>query len=427
MTRPVLFLTLVTLVAALVPLPARSQTVDDATVREFIERNAELLDVAATLVQETNSTKARGSLDTARALHAQSIKLLEENRPGLAARVALRTREVIQQTIAIAKREARLEEQALKAIERAAFRLEQARTAFEDAGSRDAAARRLLLEANDNLRRAREQLQQHTFEVSLNLAESSAALSLRALRLLRHDLVDADDVQDEIERTEQVLERLADVRPALPPALVNLADRAIDLQAQARAGAVAGDLAIARERTLAARSLGLRALRVASGGETSAENVERAVAATDDILERARELMQETGDRHAAERMADASRAQDAARHSLARSEFEAALRQTMRARTIVRDALGGSSATVDAAAVETALARTDELLGRLQNALESRDDAQARDVLRRARARQEEARHAFADGDPRRALALTKVANNLAREGLRLLGDVAF
>jgi tetratricopeptide (TPR) repeat protein len=427
MTRPVLFLTLVTLVAALAPVPARSQTVDTANVREFIERNAELLDVAATLVQETNSTKARGSLDTARALHAQSIKLLEENRPGLAARVALRTREVIQQTIALAKREARLEEQALKAIERAAFRLEQARTAFEDAGSRDAAARRLLLEANDNLRRARQQLQQHTFEVSLNLAESSAALSLRALRLLRHDLVDAEDVQDEIERTEHVLERLADVRPALPPALVNLADRAIDLQAQARAGAVAGDVAIARERTLAARSLGLRALRVASGGETSAENVERAVAATDDILERARELTQETGDRHVAERMADASRAQDAARHSLAQSEFEVALRQTMRARAIVRDALGGSSASVDVAAVETALARTDELLGRLQNALESHDDAQARDVLRRARARQEEARHAFADGDPRRALALTKVANNLAREGLRLLGDVAF
>jgi len=76
MTRPVLFLTLVTLVAALAPVPARSQTVDTANVREFIERNAELLDVAATLVQETNSTKARGSLDTARALHAQSIKLL---------------------------------------------------------------------------------------------------------------------------------------------------------------------------------------------------------------------------------------------------------------------------------------------------------------------------------------------------------------
>jgi len=427
MTRLTLLFILATLAAALAPMSAPAQTVDAANVREFIERNAELLDVAATLVQETNSTKARGSLETARTLQAQSVALLEQNRPGLAARVALRTREVIQQTIALAKREARLEEQALKAIERAAIRLEQARTAFEDAGSRDSSARRLILEANDNLRRAREQLQQHTFEVSLNLAESSASLSLRALRLLRRDLVDAADVQDEIERTEQVLERLADVRPALPPALVNLAERAIDLQAQARAGAAGGDVAIARERTLAARSLALRALRAASGGEASAENVERAVAATDDILERARELAQETGDRNVVDRMAEASRAQETARRSLERSEYEAALRQTMRARAIVRDALGGSGGSVDVAAVESALSRTDKLLGRLQNAVESHDDAQARDVLRRARARQEEARHAFVDGDPRRALALTKVANNLAREGLRLLGDVAF
>ena len=418
---------LATLAAAFAPMPAAAQIVDAASVREFIERNAELLDAAATLVQETNSTKARGSLETARSLQAESVRLLEADRPGAAARVALRTREVIQQTIAIAKREARLEEQALKAIERAAIRLEQARTAFEDAGSRDGSARRLIQEANDNLRRAREQLQQHTFEVSLNLAESSASLSLRALRLLRRDLVDAADVQDEIERTEQVLERLADVRPALPPALVHLAERAIDLQAQARTAEVAGDVAIARERTVAARSLALRALRVASGGEGSAENAERAVAVTDDILERARELMQESRDHNVVERMTEAFRAQEAARHSLERSEFEAALRQTMRARAIVRDALGNAGGSVDVAAVETALSRTDDLLGRLQNALESHDDAQARDVLRRARVRQEEARHAFVDGDPRRALALTKVANNLAREGLRLLGDVAF
>jgi tetratricopeptide (TPR) repeat protein len=426
MTRPVLIFTLVTLAAALGPVSARAQTVDAANVREFIERNAELLDVAATLVAETNSTKARGSLETARSLHVQSVKLLEESRPALAARVALRTREVIQQTIAIAKREARLEEQAMKAIERAAIRLEQARTAFEDAGSGDAAARRLILEANDNLRRAREQLQQHTFEVSLNLAESSASLSLRALRLLRRELVDADEVQDEIERTEQVLERLADVRPTLPPTLVNLSNRAIELQAQARAGVVTGDVALARERTLAARSLALRALRVASGGEASAENVQRAVAITDDILERARELAPETGDRNVVARIAEASRAQELARHSLEQSEFETALRQTMRARAMIRDALG-SGGSVDVGAVETALARTDELLGRLQNAVESHDDARAGDVLRRARAHQEEARHAFADRDPRRALALTKVANNLAREGLRLLGDVAF
>jgi hypothetical protein len=412
---------------AVAPPIARAQTVDAVRVREFIEQNAELLDAATALVQETNSTKARGSLETARALHKQSVTLLEQDAAGLAARVAFRAREVIQQTIALAKREARIEEQALKAIERAAFRLEQARTAFEDAGSGDPAARRLIMEASDNLRRAREQLQQHTFEVSLKLAESSASLSLRALRLLRRDAAGAGDVQDELERTEQVLERLADVRATLPPAMLNLADRGVELQRHARISAEDGDVAVAREQTLAARNLALRALRAAGGGEAAAENVQLAVATTDEIVERARELGGETGDPAVVRRIEEASRVQANARRALEASEFEAALRQTMHARGIVREALGGAGERVDPAAVESAMARTDEVIERLQDMLDAHDDTDARSMLQRARARQEEARRALQDGDARRALALTKVANHLAREGLRRLGDAPF
>lgn len=420
----VLFLGLVAIVVTSQPIVAGAQVVDESKVRAFIEQNGELLEVAATLVQETNSTKARGSLETARALHAQSVDLLEKNTPGMAARVALRAREVIQQTIAIAKREARIEEQALKAIERASIRLEQARSAFEDAGSNDAAARRLIQEAADNLRRAREQLQQHTFEVSLKLADSSVSLSMRALRLLRRDTAGSADAQDEIERTEQVLERLADARPTLPPALLRLADQATDLQRRARLSEAEGNDAIAHEQTLAARTLALRALRAGSGGGAGAENAERAVTTTDEILERARELARESGDRAIVDRIADAARAQDVAKQALERSDFESALRQTTRAREIVRDALDESGDKVAPVAVESALTRTDELLSRLQNALTAHDDVEARAMLQRARNRQDEARRAFSEEHARRAMALTKVAYNLAREGLQRLGD---
>jgi hypothetical protein len=59
-----------------------------------------------------------------------------------------------------------------------------------------------------------------------------------------------------------------------------------------------------------------------------------------------------------------------------------------------------------------------------LREALGTRGDENARNYLDRAVARQNDARRALADGDPRRALGLTRVAHNLARNGLSELDD---
>ena len=430
-TRP-LILALFATALAMAPRAATAQYGDGTQVREFIARNGELLGEATALVQETNSVKARGLLATATSLHAQSLGLLDQNQPLMAGRVALRAREVIQQTISVARREARIEGQAARMMERAAMRLEQARAAFEEAGHDDVNVRRMIVESTDNLRRAREQMQEHMFETALRLAESSLTMSTRAMRLMRRD-GRGPDLAEEIDRTQRVIDRVTESRPLPDPALERMIDQAIELQRRAARSAEQGEPAVAVEQTRGARNLALRVLRAISvsvwgggaAGASSEDEALRAVALTDDILEGARGMLAESPDDAVARRIEDASRRQEDARRALDAGDYPRALALTGAARDAVRTALRSVDVAVDPAAVEAALARTDDAIARLRAALADGGYEGARGFLERASARQRDARAALADGAPKRALALTRVAHNLARSGLSALEDV--
>ncbi len=422
-----LIITLTAGLLALAPPPAKTQAGDGTQLREFVARNAELLDHAAALVRETNSAKARSLLDMATTLHKQSVALLEKDSFAMAGRMAFRAREVIQQTIAVAKREARLEEQAARMMERAATRLEQARTAFEDTRRDDPGARRLIGESADNLRRAREQMQEHMFETSLRLAESSLALSTRAIRMLRRD-GGGTDILDEIDRTQRVIDRVAEFPPSKDPSVGRLIEQAMEMQRRAVRSAERGEPGMATEQTRAARTFALRALRAARpggpGGLSGEDEAIRAIALTDDIIGGARGILAENPGDALARRIEEAVRQQEAARASLDRGDFERALRLTTAAREMIRKALRGVELPVDPAAVEAALARTDDAIAALRDALAGHDHPVARDLLDRATTRQREARSALAGGEQKRSLALTRVAHTLARDGLSRLDD---
>ncbi len=423
--KPIITIALVAIViVAALGTPVHAQSTDAANVRDFIDRNAELLDQATALVQQTSSTRARGLLETATMLQKQSVALLDQGSTILAARTAVRAREAIQQTIALAKRDARLEEQSTKTIEFASARLEQARTAFEDTGHDDANARRLILESGETLRRAREQMQEQMFETSLHLAQASVALSTRAIRTLRREVGDQDP-SDEIDRTQRVIDRLSEVRGSLSPQLTQIADQATDMQSRATRSAERGDAQLAIEQTRAARDFALRALRAAGPtGESPQETAFRAVSMTDEILDGARTVASESSDDGLTRRIEDAAQQQENARRALESGDYDRAVRLTLGARESARAALRAAAGPVDPAAVEAALTRTDEVLARLRDAVDRSHDDDARALLQRATARQDEARRALADGEPRRALALSKVAFNLAKTALDRVGN---
>ncbi|HEX5132801.1 MAG TPA: hypothetical protein VFX92_09970 [Candidatus Krumholzibacteria bacterium] len=403
----------------------RAQTTDGTQVATLIERNAGLLAQATELVQETNSTRARSLLQTATSLQRQSEELLANNQLAMAGRVALRAREAIQQTIATAKRDARLEDQTTRVMERAVTRLEQARSVFEESGRENPNARRLIFESADNLRRAQEQRQEHMFETSLRLAEASLMQSTRAIRMLRRDGTGAGaDAGDEIDRTQRVLDRATEVRPS-DPARVRLLEQATEMQTRAIRAAERGDALPALEQTRGARDLALRVLRGSGAGVAPAEDVAmRAIGLTDEILEGARALLAENPNQALARRVEEAGRQQEDARRALADGDFDRAAQVSMNARAMIRGALQEIDVAVSPESAGAALARTDAALDELRAALSAHDNAGARDLLERATARQRDARAALQDGEPKRALALTRVAHNLARTGLDALND---
>ncbi len=400
---------------------------DLTNLTQAIERNEELLMQAAELVRQTNSVKARSSLQAAVKLHELSKAQLLNDRPVLAVASATRARQAILNTINIAKREAKLEEQAMKAMERANVRLQQARAAFEEVGDRDdVPARKLIEEAHHQLQRARNNMQEHMFSVALQLANASAALSTRAITMLKRDGISQESVLREIERTDSVIERVTSSDQLEQHEVAARAiEQAMELQNRAKSNVRRDNLRLALEQTLRAREIALRVIKSARGGQGPSEDaVARAIEFTDGLLEHAMEMAREQDAERAHDALEQAVRLQNQAKDEFGKGEYGAAMRMTLRAREIAKRALGAMKKPMDAATVANTLAQTDAVIEQLRSRLEDSDNETAQALYERARDRQANARTALEAGELRRALALTRVARNLARRGLAEIGD---
>jgi hypothetical protein len=350
--------------------PAFAQTTDASRLKDLIDRNAELLQQAAELVSETNSVKARTSLSVAETLHKESVQFYSNSYFLRAAQTAQKAREAILRTIALAKRETRLEESAKKAIERATFRLEQGRQLVHGTAGDVAAPRKLLDEAEGQLQRSRHNMQEHLYEMALRLAVSSEELSARAIALIRQDVGDADWVARELEKTDRVIERFGEqIGDGGPPQAQRTLDDAQNLQHRARAAAREGRPRLALELTDKARDVAMRGLRLVAEG-ADRENVERAIALTDQL-------------------------------------------------RDLLRDALGGLAHHLDPGEIESTLQGTDDILVRAREDVTESGNDVAEGLMARAQDKQKRAWEAFKQERLRAALANTRLARRMAQRAV--------
>jgi hypothetical protein len=408
--------------------PAVGQTADDLTnVQDVISRNAELLMMAKELVSETNSVKARASLEIAARLHQESIFYLNQGAGDgnllRAGRLARQAREAILQTIALAKREAKLEENAFKAMERAAQRLEQAKHLLAESRDRDALpARKLAEEAHGLLRRAQDNMREHLFEVALRLAVSSEQLSTRAIAMLKRDFSDLDSIEKELEKTNRVLERLAEkLDEDADTKARRMFEEAQELQRKAKNSFRSDNPRRALELTRRARQLATRALKLLTG-RANRENTQQAIRLTDMLIAEAKEILERRDVQRLQRKIEQAEELQREARRRFERGNFERALNLTLKARRLLREALASVKQALNKREVRQALVETDELLARLAGALEGSDSDVAAELFERARANQEKAWRDFNNNRLRAALAHTKLARRLARNALRQL-----
>ena len=419
------------IVACMIAAPGPAgwaQTVDDAShVRDYITRNAEMIEKAKELVGRTNSVRARQALDAAVALHQQSVSVLNAAATSRdvrrAAALAQKARELILQTIAIAKREAKLEESAVQAIERAGERFERARALrTEGTDAELATVDQLLRESHDLLQRARDNVREHLYEVALKLAVSSEELSDRAIRIMRRDSPDIDMVERELEKTDRLLERVRDQLGNNDSPSARLLGEAADLQRRAHDTYRQGQPGAALELSRQARRIGMRAAKLYTT-QPNDDNVARAVRLTDALLEEARVIAQDREADRLDDRIDQAAGIQDRAKRQLAGGNYDGALKLTREARDLLKDALGAIKSDLSRDDVEPTLRGTDRLLRRLKDVLDDADDDFAKDLYDRSRKKQRQAWSEFKDGRLRAALADTRLARQLANQAFRQIG----
>ncbi len=230
-------------------------------------------------------------------------------------------------------------------------------------------------------------------------------------------------VQEELQRTDEVLARAADlVRESDSARARDLLETAFRIQADARGHFGNGRFVQAGRLTLEARALGARAATLARDDGASRMRAERELERAVREMGHARDRLTPGASREADALLDQAAALAERARGAFAEQQYEASLRLAVASQRLVAQALvlGGANA---ARRLDRELERTDLLLERVAPVVRESGDAAAAALLESAAAMQRRAHEAARDGHPREAMVRTREARELANRARTSLG----
>ncbi len=235
-----------------------------------------------------------------------------------------------------------------------------------------------------------------------------------------------------LERTDERIELAQSLVAGSNNAQAQLeVDAAVGLQGQAKsvfsqALAATGDVQLrllreALDLTFRARAHADRAIAIIQG-LPDPERVLAQVERTRELLERARDRIEECDHDRARALLRVAIEMQDRAENAVHESRYLAALQLTLSARERALRALRLCNMEENLQeAADRALRRTDEVLARARDVVGDADSEQARNLLARAERVQDEAHAQFRAEHFEACLRLTQTARNLAHRAIRL------
>jgi hypothetical protein len=208
--------------------------------------------------------------------------------------------------------------------------------------------------AKDLQTRAKESFHADQYPLAERLTSDALRHADRAIALVR-GLPDPDHVYAQLERTREMLERAGErIQECDNDRARAMLRVAFEMQRRAENSAAAGRYLGAMQLTMSARERGLRALRLCRMVEDVEEAAERALRRTDEILEQAREALEDGrrgrggpgrggpgrgGPGRGRGLLARAEDVQNEAHRQFRAERYEASLQMTLRARSLVRRA----------------------------------------------------------------------------------------
>ena len=231
-----------------------------------------------------------------------------------------------------------------------------------------------------------------------------------------------EDVEQALQRTDQLLEQAADVvRTADSQRARLLLDRALDLQLKAWNQLRDQHPRLAVTMTMEARDVAKRALRFAHEDASLQTRARRELEQAWDLLQRAREQLGGAPD-GVQGLLQEAQKQIERGRSQFHEQNNEAAMRLAISAQRLIRQALGSTDGAEGPDRLQRELERTDRLIERAREAIGDSDLPEAIRALERATNLQQDAWAAFRAEKFRVALAATREARNLAAYVLKLV-----
>jgi hypothetical protein len=158
-------------------------------------------------------------------------------------------------------------------------------------------------------------------------------------------------------------------------------------------------------------------------GDLDHQRVIRELERTDRLIEKARPLVQESGDEAAASLFDQGLQMQMKAWEFFRRGRQKVAQELTLKARQLVARALALVEGPLSAEIVRGAVQTTDDLMARVRVTIMESQNQEAIDLFEAAEDHQDEAKAALSEGHLKLALAQTKIARRLVDKALDLIG----
>jgi len=233
-----------------------------------------------------------------------------------------------------------------------------------------------------------------------------------------------DDVALALDRTDDLIARAREVVSGTDnQQAIDELGFAVRLQAEARANFASGRLRIALDLTMRARLHADRAIALVKG-LPDPDRVLVQLERTRELLERARERIEECNSDRARALLRAAVEMQGRAEISAREGRYLAALQLTLSARERAHKALRLCNLEENLnESAERALARTDELIARAREAVQQKDVEAAHRALDRAIEVEAEAWTQFRAEHFEASLRLTQSARTFAHRAIRLAG----
>ena len=259
--------------------------------------------------------------------------------------------------------------------------------------------------------------------IAAGLTREAREAGLRAVTLAREDGRLRERAQRELEKGVHALSVAREAFDTPP------SDNARRLLEEARAQLERGRTQMQEAHYEPAIRLAVSAQRLvkqALGADAGAgaDLVLRQIERTEELIDRVRDAVRESGNAEAARILEQAADLQSGAREAYREGRLRMAYAGTREARALANRAAALVRGAPDESAARDALEETDRLLDRTADLVRESGDDAARRMLDKARDHQSRARDLLGRDDVRTSLAETRVARSLAKRALALIGS---